>query len=70
MSYATAIQVRGVRKCYGETLAVDGIDLDINRGVLALVARGRTNAEIGRALYISEATAKTHLLRAFGKRFG
>jgi DNA-binding NarL/FixJ family response regulator len=35
--------------------------------VLALVARGRTNAEIGRALYISEATVKTHLLRAFGK---
>ena len=35
--------------------------------VLALVAWGRTNAEIGGALYISEATVKTHLLRAFGK---
>ncbi len=35
--------------------------------VLTLVARGKTNAEIGRALYISEATVKTHLLRAFGK---
>jgi DNA-binding NarL/FixJ family response regulator len=35
--------------------------------VLALVARGGTNAEIGRALYISEATVKTHLLRACGK---
>jgi DNA-binding NarL/FixJ family response regulator len=35
--------------------------------VLALVARGSTNAEIGRELYISEATVKTHLLRAFGK---
>ena len=35
--------------------------------VLALVARGRTNAEIGQALFISEATVKTHLLRAFGK---
>jgi len=35
--------------------------------VLSLVARGSTNAEIGRALYISEATVKTHLLRAFGK---
>jgi len=34
------------------------------------VARGRTNAEIGRALFISEATVKTHLLRAFGKRRG
>jgi DNA-binding NarL/FixJ family response regulator len=35
--------------------------------VLAQVARGRTNAEIGRALHISEATVKTHLMRAFGK---
>jgi DNA-binding NarL/FixJ family response regulator len=35
--------------------------------VLTLVARGQTNAEIGRALFISEATVKTHLLRAFGK---
>jgi DNA-binding NarL/FixJ family response regulator len=35
--------------------------------VLGLVAKGRTNAEIGRALHISEATVKTHLLRAFNK---
>jgi DNA-binding NarL/FixJ family response regulator len=35
--------------------------------VLTLVARGKTNAEIGRVLFISEATVKTHLLRAFGK---
>jgi DNA-binding NarL/FixJ family response regulator len=35
--------------------------------VLARVARGLTNAEIGRALHISEATVKTHLMRAFGK---
>jgi DNA-binding NarL/FixJ family response regulator len=35
--------------------------------VLRLVARGLTNAEIGRRLYISEATVKTHLLRLFGK---
>ncbi len=35
--------------------------------VLALVGRGHTNAEIGRGLFISEATVKTHLLRAFGK---
>jgi DNA-binding NarL/FixJ family response regulator len=35
--------------------------------VLALVARGMTNAEIGRELFLSEATVKTHLLRASGK---
>jgi DNA-binding NarL/FixJ family response regulator len=35
--------------------------------VLQLVARGMTNADIGQRLFISEATVKTHLLRAFGK---
>ncbi|MBB5853183.1 response regulator [Amycolatopsis umgeniensis] len=35
--------------------------------VLKLVAQGSTNADIGRALHISEATVKTHLLRVFGK---
>jgi len=35
--------------------------------VLALAARGMTNAEIGRALFISEATVKTHLVRACAK---
>ncbi|MBG0828346.1 response regulator transcription factor [Planomonospora sp. ID67723] len=35
--------------------------------VLSLVAGGLTNAEIGRELFISETTVKTHLLRVFGK---
>lgn len=35
--------------------------------VLALVARGLTNSEIGQRLFISETTVKTHLLRVFGK---
>jgi DNA-binding NarL/FixJ family response regulator len=35
--------------------------------VLAGVARGLTNAEIGRELFIGEATVKTHLLRLFAK---
>jgi len=35
--------------------------------VLRLVGRGLTNADIGRELFISEATVKTHLLRVFAK---
>lgn len=35
--------------------------------ILRLVARGRTNAEIGSELHIAESTVKTHLLRAFAK---
>ncbi|WP_129336934.1 response regulator [Cellulomonas endophytica] len=35
--------------------------------VLAGVARGLSNAAVGRALFITEATVKTHLLRAFAK---
>jgi DNA-binding NarL/FixJ family response regulator len=35
--------------------------------VLALVAAGETNAEIGRALFRGEATVKTHLLHVFAK---
>jgi DNA-binding NarL/FixJ family response regulator len=35
--------------------------------VLGLVAKGKTNADIGRQLHISEATVKTHLLRTFNK---
>ena len=35
--------------------------------VLQQVARGLSNAEVGRALHIGEATVKTHLLRVFEK---
>ena len=35
--------------------------------VLQLVATGATNADAGRALHVSEATVKTHLLHAFAK---
>ena len=37
------------------------------RQVLREVARGLSNAEVGRELHIGEATVKTHLLRAFEK---
>ncbi len=35
--------------------------------VLTEVAKGRSNGEIGRVLFIGEATVKTHLLRVFAK---
>lgn len=35
--------------------------------VLQLVAKGLSNADIGTSLHVSEATVKTHLLRAFAK---
>ena len=35
--------------------------------VLRLVAEGLTNAEIGRQLFLAEATVKTHLIHAFSK---
>jgi DNA-binding CsgD family transcriptional regulator len=116
MDTTASVRVRGLRKSYGDTVAVDGVGLDIRHGevfallgpngagktttvarrdragpfgaarlvtrvrrpqrdslsarkvkVLQLVARGMTNAEIGQQLFISEATVKAHLLRAFGK---
>ncbi|MEZ4769302.1 MAG: response regulator transcription factor [Caldilineales bacterium] len=35
--------------------------------VLELVARGNSNKAVGRALHISEATVKTHLIHIYGK---
>jgi DNA-binding NarL/FixJ family response regulator len=40
---------------------------DREREVVALVAKGMSNAEIGRALFMSPATAKTHASRAMVK---
>jgi DNA-binding NarL/FixJ family response regulator len=36
-------------------------------GVLRLIAAGKSNREIARALYVSEATVKTHVNRIFAK---
>jgi DNA-binding NarL/FixJ family response regulator len=52
--------VSGVRNA-GERLTARELE------VLAAVARGRNNAQIGAELYIAEATVKTHLLRIFTK---
>lgn len=52
--------VSGVRNA-GERLTARELE------VLAAVARGRNNAQIGAELYIAEATVKTHLLRIFAK---
>jgi DNA-binding NarL/FixJ family response regulator len=53
--------VRFVRQTDSVTLSAREVE------VLGHVAHGRSNAEIGRELHISEATVKTHLLRAFNK---
>ncbi|MFX0574575.1 response regulator [Nocardia nepalensis] len=53
--------VRFVRRPASAALSAREIE------VLAQVAKGKTNVDIGRELYISEATVKTHLLRAFSK---
>ncbi|MDO5065629.1 MAG: LuxR C-terminal-related transcriptional regulator, partial [Actinomyces bowdenii] len=37
------------------------------RQVLAAVARGLSNSQIGRELFITGSTVKTHLLRVYGK---
>jgi DNA-binding NarL/FixJ family response regulator len=40
---------------------------DREREVLELVARGRSNAEIARELYVGQATVKTHVGRVLAK---
>ena len=54
---------RLVRQLRGDAERLTARELE----VLAGVARGLSNAAIGRELFITEATVKTHLLRAFAK---
>ena len=44
-----------------------GAPTEREREVLALVARGRSNAEIAAELYLSTATVKTHVTRILAK---
>lgn len=50
-----------VRKPSGAALSAREVE------VLTLVARGASNKEIARAMYLSEATVKSHLLHLFAK---
>ena len=58
--------VRRPRPQPGEPGPLDVLS-EREREVLAEVARGRTNAEIGELLYMSPLTAKTHVSRILGK---
>jgi DNA-binding NarL/FixJ family response regulator len=54
-----------------ETAEADSFTLKVlterERDVLALVAKGLSNAEIGSQLYVSPATVKTHVARILTK---
>ena len=58
-----------VRRPPTGSLSADVLEIltDREREVVRLVARGRTNEEIGRDLFVSPATAKTHVSRAMMK---
>lgn len=59
-----ATSARAAARAGDERLAVL---TDREREVVALVGRGLNNAEIAAALYLSPATARTHVSRALGK---
>ena len=62
MSPAVATRLLGqVRAPATEALSTRELD------VLALVAKGSTNRAVAAALFISEATVKTHLLHVYAK---
>ncbi len=50
----------------GGSLLPDGLT-EREAEVLRLIAAGRSNAEIGKDLFVSEATVKTHVNRIFAK---
>jgi DNA-binding NarL/FixJ family response regulator len=63
-----AMAVRaGVRLEDGSPVAVPDVLTPRERSVLALVADGRTNRQVGAELYISEKTVSVHLSRVMAK---
>lgn len=60
---APGVSDRLVRRVQQPTQALSERELE----VLALVAEGRSNHEIARALFLSQATVKTHLVHVFDK---
>ena len=66
------VTTRLVKAVHGADGAAHGAPAPValsprEREILMAVSRGRSNSQIGRELYITEATVKTHLLRAFHK---
>lgn len=66
---AVVEQARASGRSQPQGTSVPGIDelTDREREVLEHLAAGRSNAEIAAALYLSEATVKTHLSRTLAK---
>jgi len=63
ISFSPSVARRLVQQLRGGDERLTARELE----VLAAVARGLSNAAVGRALFITEATVKTHLLRVFTK---
>lgn len=56
-----------VRRYHGGTGTPEDVLSPREAEIIRLLADGMTNREIGRALHVSEATVKTHLVRMYGK---
>jgi DNA-binding NarL/FixJ family response regulator len=60
---AAPVAARLVHRVRDDTAPLSARELEVLRGV----ARGLSNPEIGRALFITEATVKSHVMRIFDK---
>ncbi len=68
---APAVTRRVIDRLGGRRVAGGSDELDLltprERDVLCLIARGLSNAEIGRTLYVEESTVRTHVKHVFQK---